>query len=96
MISVSGQMDINNVSVQTSDSGGLSNEQIADLCLDKILSVSSSAPEPIREQALIFREQVKAALLHYIEFTKSQERATICSVLRDAGHNDIAELIRRL
>ena len=84
------------VNVMTSDNGGLSDEQIVDLVLDKILLVSDSAPPAIKEQALIFRNHIREVLFSYVQFTKKHERATITQTLAKAGHEDLANIIRRL
>ena len=84
------------VNVMTSDNGGLSDEQIVDLVLDKILLVSDSAPPAIKEQALIFRNHIREVLFSYVQFTKKQERATITAKVRDAGQLELAKAIGRL
>ena len=50
------------VNVMTSNKGGLKNEQIADLAVDKIVSISDQAPPHIRQQANQFREHLKKVL----------------------------------
>ena len=49
---------VGSVNVMTSDKGGLTNEQIADLAVDKIVSISNEAPAHIRQQANQFREHL--------------------------------------
>jgi len=91
-----GNSEVGNVNVMTSTEGGLSNEQVVDLVLDKILLVSNNAPPVIKEQALVFKNQIREVLFSYVEFTKRQERATITQTLLKAGHEDLANIIRRL
>ena len=74
----------------------LSNEQISKLATNKIVSISENAPEPIKQQAHIFADNVRNVLHYYIELAKKEERATICHQLREAGHKDLAETIRRM
>jgi hypothetical protein len=88
--------EVGSVNVMTSHEGGLSNEQVVDLVLDKILLVSNNAPPVIKEQALVFKDQIREVLYSYVEFTKRQERATITQTLLKAGHEDLANIIRRL
>lgn len=52
--------------VYTSSNGPLSAEQLADMAVNDILSVSESAPQPVRDQANIFREQMKTVIAKYI------------------------------
>jgi len=84
------------VGVVTSSNGGYSNEQIAEMATNKIVAVSDTAPEPIRQQAHVFADNVRNVLHYYIELAKKEERATICHQLREAGHKDLAETIRRM
>ena len=87
---------LGSVVVKTSDKGGLTNEQIADLAVDKIASVSENAPSHLKEQAKLFREQLKGIIHHYILLARKEERATIIQALRSNGHKEMAEYIRRL
>jgi len=84
------------VNVMTSDQGGLTNEQIADLAVDKIVSISDEAPAHIRQQASQFREHLKKVLYHYLLLARKEERASIVHILRSNGQKEMAEYIRRL
>jgi len=96
MISVSTTMGISPVNVMTSDNGGLSDEQIAQMAADKIVAVSDNAPDVIRDQAHVFKENVKKLLFHYLVLARKEERATIVHTIRNSGQKDLAEYIRRL
>ena len=96
MISVSTTMGISPVNVMTSDNGGLSDEQIAQMAVDKIVSVSDNAPDVIRDQANVFKENVKKILFHYLILARREERATIVYTVRNSGNKELAEYIRRL
>ena len=87
---------LGSVIVKTSEQGGLSNEQIADLAVEKIASVSDNAPSHLKEQAKLFKEQLKGIIHHYILLARKEERASIIQVLRSSGHKEMAEYIRRL
>ena len=84
------------VNVMTSDHGGLSNEQLADLAVDKIVSISDEAPTHVRQQANQFREHLKNVLYHYLLLARREERGTIIQALRSSGQKETAEYIRRL
>ena len=84
------------VNIMTSDKGGLTNEQIADLAVDKIVSISDDAPAHIRQQANQFREHLKKVMYHYLLLARSEERGTIIQALLSGGQKETAELIRRL
>ena len=88
--------EIGNVVVKTSEQGGLNNEQIADLAVEKIASVSEDAPSHLKEQAKLFKEQLKGIIHHYLLLARKEERATIMQALRSSGQKETAEYIRRL
>ena len=52
--------------VYTSSNGPLSSEQLAEMAVNDIISVSEDAPQPVRDQAHIFREQMKTVIAKYI------------------------------
>jgi hypothetical protein len=87
---------VGSVNVKTSHQGGLTNEQIADLAVDKIASVSDQAPPHVRQQAKLFKEQLKGILYYYILLARKEERASIIQILRSNGQKETAEYIRRL
>ena len=87
---------LGSVVVKTSEKGGLNNEQISDLAVEKIASVSEDAPPHIKEQAKLFKEQLKGISHHYLLLARKEERGTIIQALRSSGHKEMAEYIRRL
>jgi hypothetical protein len=87
---------LGSVIVKTSEQGGLNNEQIADLAVEKIASVSEDAPPHLKEQAKLFKEQLKGIIHHYLLLARKEERGTIIQALRSSGHKEMAEYIRRL
>ena len=87
---------VGSVNVMTSDKGGLTNEQIADLAVDKIVSISNEAPAHIRQQANQFREHLKKVMYNYLLLARREERGTIIQALLSGGQKETAEYIRRL
>ena len=96
MISFSTKVEVAPVNVMTSNDGGLSDEQIAQMAVDKIVAVSDNAPDVIRDQAHVFKENVKKLLFHYLILARQEERATIVHTIRNSGHKELADYIRRL
>ena len=80
----------------TSDNGGHSPEQIADLALNKIMMVSENAPPVIRDQAIAHREKLREILIYYMNKMAQSERTTLWALFNKQGHGDMAEIIRRL
>lgn len=82
--------------VKTSTGGGLSNEDLADICLSKMLSVSETAHPHIQEQARLFQDRVRGLLYHYFNEARKAERADCINVCSKGGFSDAASLLRRL
>mgnify|MGYP005813376323 CR=1 FL=1 len=87
---------IGGVNIITSENGGLSNDQIADMAANKIIYISDDAPEPIRAQAEAFKDRVRNLVQYYVELARKEERATICAKVREAGQLELAKAIGRL
>lgn len=84
------------VNVMTSSGGGHSPEQVAELCVDRLIRVSDTAPPEIAMQAKAFREQMLAVVLHYVRMAAREDRESVIAKLELAGAADIAQQIRRL
>ena len=96
MFTTNGSGDVGSVTVMTSNNGGHSPEQIADLALNKIMMVSKDAPPVIRDQAMAHRDKLKEILIYYMKSMANSERTSIWALMKQQGHDDIAEIIRRL
>jgi hypothetical protein len=91
-----GQGDLGTVKVFTSNEGGHSPEVMADMAMNKIITINEKAPPPIRDQAMAYRDNVRNVILYYLQQMAQSERTTIWALLRKQGHEDMAEIIRRL
>tara|TARA_R100001377_G_scaffold77516_1_gene54818 strand:+ start:592 stop:882 length:291 start_codon:yes stop_codon:yes gene_type:complete len=96
MLDCDGRGDIGDVMVYTSDNSGHSPDQIADMALNRIMSVSENAPPVIRDQAMAHRDKLKEILIYYMKSMANSERTTIWALMKKQGHHDMAEIIRRL
>lgn len=72
---------------------GMSPEEWVELALNRIVNISETAPMPIREQALAFREDIRNLLLFYFKKVANSERTTIAALLRKEGFPQIADKI---
>jgi len=88
--------ELGNALVFTSNNGGHSPEDVAEMALNKIMMVSDSAPPVIRDQAYAHRQSLKEILIYYMNKMCQSERTTIWALMKQQGHNDMAEIIRRL
>ncbi len=97
MFSATVEMDPNyKVLVHTTERRGHTPEEVAKRCADRLISVSENAPPAIKDQALAYRNQVENLLSLYMREAINSDRTTIFNALNDAGHPQLAELIRRL
>ena len=82
--------------VFTTNNRGHSPEEMAEMAMNKIMVVSEEAPPVIRDQAIAHRDKLKEILIFYMNRMAQSERTTIWAEMRQQGHDDLAEIIRRL
>ena len=94
------KVDINKdapvIGVKTTDNRGFTPEELAEQCVDKIISVSDTAHPGIRDQARAFSKHVETLVAYYMRQAIRSDRTSVYNALNDAGHPDLADLIRRL
>jgi len=90
------ESSLGNVEVHTTSGRGMNPEEITDLAMRRILDVADTAPMPIREQAIAFKDRIRGVLEHYFWHAQNSERTTMLGILERAGYHDAAELIRKL
>ena len=84
------------VDVIATSGRGMTAEEVAELALNKLISISDTAPPEIAAQAKAFRERMRLVLIHYMRQAIASDRTTVYNILKDAGHPDLAETIRGL
>lgn len=84
------------VQVHTTSGRGSTPEEVAARCADKLMHVSDSAPAEIRDQARAFKAHIERVVAHYMREAIASDRTTVYNAIKDAGHPELAELIRRL
>jgi len=84
------------VGVRTTENRGFTPDELAEQCVSKIISVSDSAHPGIRDQARAFSKHVEKLVAYYMRQAIHSNRTTVYNALKDAGHPELAELIRRL
>jgi hypothetical protein len=93
MISVQGLGESNGIQVVTKDHGGFTPEEIAERALDKIIQVGDQSHPLVREQAIAFRDHIRAVLIFYMNEAVKFDRVTLAYKLREAGHPDLIKLL---
>jgi|TARA_B100000900_G_C20263271_1_gene586928 hypothetical protein len=84
------------VDVKTTQNRGFTPEEIAQRCADKIVAVGDSAPPAIRDQALAYKRNITKIIEFYLREAAKSDRTTVYNAINDAGHPELAELIRRM
>jgi len=84
------------IDVKTTDNRGFTPDELAEQCVQKIISVSDDAHPGLRDQARAFSKHIEKLVAFYMRQAIRSDRTTVYNALKDAGHPDLAELIRRL
>jgi hypothetical protein len=84
------------VDVETTSNGGHPPEFWAKRCIERLLSVSESAPPVLREQAQAFKDQMEHVVLLHMKRAIQSDRSTVGHLLTEAGQPKLAELVRRV
>ena len=84
------------VGVRTTAGRGFTPEELAAQAAERIVSVSDTAHPAIRDQAIAFKGTIETVVREYLKQAVRSDRTTVYNALNDAGHPELAELIRRL
>jgi hypothetical protein len=68
-------ISVGSVTVVTSSNGGHSPEYFAERIVSRLIVIGDNAPQPIRDQALAFREQMLVIVLEGIRRAIASDRA---------------------
>jgi hypothetical protein len=82
--------------VFTTTNRGFTPEEVADKALEKFISISDTADEKIKVQALVYKEQIRTLLVFYMKEAIRSDRTTLSALLHKQGHSDIARIIEKL
>jgi len=84
------------VTVYTTDGRGFTPDEVAERCVEKLISVSDTAHPAIRDQARAFQKHMEKVVAYYMREAIRSDRTTVYNALIDAGHPELADAIRRL
>jgi hypothetical protein len=94
MIDSQSNIELNSVIIQTTSGRGFTPEEIAERALNKIMAVSDSAPQVIKDQALAYRANIREVLVHYMKEAVRSDRTTLINKFTNAGHPELVEILR--
>jgi hypothetical protein len=84
------------VNVLTSSHGGLLPEQVAELCVDRIIKIADTAPPELADQARVFRIRIMDVVMHHMKLAIAEDRQSLAIRLERSGFSDLAHQVRRL
>tara|TARA_R100001591_G_scaffold11992_1_gene18216 strand:- start:12 stop:308 length:297 start_codon:yes stop_codon:yes gene_type:complete len=84
------------VEINTTENRGFTPDELAERCVEKIVSVSNNTHPSIRDQARAYSKHIEKLVAFYMRQAIRSDRTTVYNALKDAGHPQLAELIRRL
>ena len=84
------------VDIKTTNNRGFTPEEVAARCVDKIVEVGDHAAPEIRDQAHAFKAHLEKVITFYMKEEIKSDRTTVCNAIKNAGHEKLAEMIRRL
>jgi hypothetical protein len=92
MIPQLGDISLGKVSVRASNYSD-SVDVIVEHALDEIIQVSMGAPQPIRDQALAYKETIRSTLQYYITDAIRKSRLNLSHKLRAASMDEAAKIV---
>lgn len=93
MIQVQGTSALEGIRVETVDHRGFNPEELAERAVDKIIQVGDKSHPLVREQAVAFRNHIRAVIAFYLNEAVKFDRVTIANRMREAGHPELIKLL---
>ena len=94
MIDVQPKVELAEVTVIATSGRGFTPEEIAERAMNKLMTVSDTAPQEIRDQANTYRAQIKEVIVHYMKEAIRSDRTTLINKFTEAGHPELIDLLR--
>jgi hypothetical protein len=96
MFSFESETKVGDLGVTTTNNRGHTIEEVAKMATDKIISISDTAPAPIKAQAHAFKNACHKIIVYYMQEAVNNHMCTICNLLEKQDQKDLANIIRRL
>jgi hypothetical protein len=96
MFSLNSETEVGTLGVTTTEHRGHTIEEVAEMATNKIVSISDTAPAPIKAQAHAFKNACHKIIVYYMQEAVNNHMCTICNLLEKQGQKDLANIIRRL
>jgi len=96
MFSVDIKNECGTVEVATTIKRGHTPEELAGFAVDKIIQIAEGADPVLTEQAKAFRERMYWVIVHTAKQAIESDRTTLQNKLVNEGHEDLAQLLRKI
>ena len=89
-------MSSGSVSVETTEHRGFTTEEIAKRACEKIISISEGTDPVLKAQAEAFKQRMYYVIVQACQDAILSNQTTLHNMLSKQGHEDMADIIRRL
>lgn len=92
-MSISGGALLGDIRIHAVSNRGFSPEELAEIAVEKIIYVGKDAHPAIKEQAEVFKAQIRHVLLDSLRQAVRSHNTTIANRLRQAGHPELVAIL---
>tara|TARA_R100001377_G_C3192855_1_gene111328 strand:- start:850 stop:1128 length:279 start_codon:yes stop_codon:yes gene_type:complete len=85
---------VGSVEVQVTNGRGATPEELASMCVKKIIGISENANPMLRDQAIAYRDQMEKVIASYMRQAVQSDRTTVYNAIKDAGQPKLAKYIK--
>ena len=96
MFDVEVSASLGNFEVQTTSGRGHTPEELAKNAIAKIISISEDTDPALKQQAEAFREKMFHVIVHALKQAVKSDRTTLYNEFKNQGHDDMAEILRKI
>ena len=89
-------MSAGSVSEETTEQRGFTPEEIAKRACEKIISISEGTDPVLKAQAEAFKQRMYYVIVQACQDAILSNQTTLHNMLSKQGHEDMADIIRRL
>lgn len=93
MISSVGNALLGDVKAMMVSGRGFTPEEVAEMALDKIISVGGNCHPIIRDQAEAFKNEIRGVLVHYMKQAVRSNHTTLANRFRAAGCPELIKFL---
>ena len=96
MLELNATVEPGTCEVHTTEYRGFTSEEISERAVGKIVSVADGADPVVRDQAETFKRRIFHVIVKACNDAIQSDRTTLANLLKQQGHDDMAEILRRL